>query len=185
MFLHLEWHDPQGPGSCRSSPNPTSQTVGKDINRKACGFFHLICNKALLPARLLLTYCSEAWKGGFILYFPERIYELVELSSVGAEDLPLWTKCLQLLLQLSLTGCGLRTQLGVDTRVYIESQKPGSQFQMRQMENQALAYPAGGKILQNHAGFGDLTGFAVGWGQLTVLLILDVCQTKESCYILK
>lgn len=109
MFLHLEWHDPQGPGSCRSSPNPTSQTVGKDINRKACGFFHLIYNKALLPARLLLTYCSEAWKGGFILYFPERIYELVELSSVGAEDLPLWTKCLQLLLQLSLTGCGLRT----------------------------------------------------------------------------
>ena len=58
---------------------------------------------------------------------------------------------------------------------------------MRQMENQALAYPAGGKILQNHAVFGDFTGFVLGWGQLTVLLILDVCQpwTKESCYILK
>ena len=50
MFLHLGWHDPQGPGICRSSPSPTSQTVGKDINRKACGFFPLICNKALLPA---------------------------------------------------------------------------------------------------------------------------------------
>lgn len=55
------------------------------------------------------------------------------------------------------------------------------------MENQALTYPAGGKILQNHAGFGDVTSFAVGWGPLTALLILDVCQpwTKESCHILK
>ena len=45
---------------------------------------------------------------------------------------------------------------------------------MRQMENQALSYPAGGKILQNHAGFGDFTGFVLGWGQLAVLLILDL-----------
>lgn len=72
MFIHLGWHDPQGPGSCRSSPNPTSQTVGKDINRKVCGFFPLICNKAVLPPRLMLTYCSEAWKGVFISLLSQK-----------------------------------------------------------------------------------------------------------------
>lgn len=36
-------------------------------------------------------------------------------------------------------------------------------------------------------GFSDLTGFAVYWGQLTVLLILDVSQpwAKENCHVLQ
>ena len=47
-------------------PLPPLKTVGKDIHRKACSLFPLICIKIFLPARLTLIYYSEAWKGVFI-----------------------------------------------------------------------------------------------------------------------
>lgn len=47
-------------------PLPPLKTVGKDINRKACSLFPLICINIFLPARLTLIYYSETWKGVFI-----------------------------------------------------------------------------------------------------------------------